>query len=50
MGFIHEYCHGPKMDECARKIYFDKHGKAPSEDMMPNGEMVKKKHPAGLSG
>lgn len=42
-GFIHQYCRGPKMNECKRKQYLEKHGTPPPDDMMPNGQMVKKK-------
>lgn len=39
-GFIRQYCKGPKMDKCERKAYRAKHGKPPSDDMMPNGWMI----------
>lgn len=40
-GFINQYCKGSKMDDCKRKQYFEEHGKLPSDDMMPNGAMIK---------
>jgi hypothetical protein len=41
-GFIAQYCKGPKMDQCKRKEYLKQHGKAPSDDMMPSGQMIAK--------
>ncbi len=37
MGFIREYCKGPKAAKCARKAYNREHGKPPNEDMLPSG-------------
>lgn len=34
------YCKGSMMDECKRKEYLDKHGGPPSDDMLPDGEMI----------
>ncbi|HMK92511.1 MAG TPA: hypothetical protein VK576_05890 [Thermoleophilia bacterium] len=39
-GFIAQYCRGPKMDGCQRKVYRAEHGMAPSDDMLPSGLMV----------
>jgi major membrane immunogen (membrane-anchored lipoprotein) len=38
-GFMRQYCRGPKMNECIRKEYRQKHGTPPSDDMMPSGQM-----------
>lgn len=37
---IVEYCKGPKMNECKRKEYRLKNGVPPSDDMLPDGEML----------
>lgn len=42
-GFISLYCKGPKMDECQRKAYFQKHGRPPVDEMMPSGGMITKR-------
>lgn len=39
-GFIKLYCKGPKMNECKRLAYKKAHGTAPSDDMMPSGQMI----------
>ncbi len=39
-GFIGQYCKGDKMAQCKRKAYKKEHGIAPSDDMMPNGQMI----------
>ncbi len=39
-GFIAQYCKGEKMEQCKRKLYKKEQGKAPSDDMMPNGQMI----------
>ncbi|WP_457572285.1 hypothetical protein [Desulfovulcanus sp.] len=39
-GFMRQYCMGPKKDQCKRKEYRLKHGKPPSDDMMPSGQMI----------
>lgn len=39
-GFIAGYCKGQKMDQCKRKEYRTQHGKPPSDDMMPSGQIV----------
>lgn len=39
-GFIKTYCEGDKMNECERKKYRMKHGKAPDDDMLPTGQMM----------
>jgi len=38
--FIQEYCTGCKQDECKRKEYMVEHGKVPSDDMLPSGQMA----------
>ncbi|MDQ7032909.1 MAG: methyl-accepting chemotaxis protein [Desulfonauticus sp.] len=40
IGFVNSYCKGGLMDECKRKIYAEKHGHPPVDEMMPNGKMV----------
>ncbi len=42
-GFISQYCHGDKQDECQRKTYRKEHGVPPADDMMPSGHMTKLK-------
>jgi major membrane immunogen (membrane-anchored lipoprotein) len=39
-GFLNMYCRGPKMNQCKRKEYRNQHGQAPSDDMMPSGQMI----------
>ena len=39
-GFMRQYCHGPNMSACKRKLYRQEHGRAPSDDMMPSGQMI----------
>jgi len=39
-GFIRNFCMGPQMEECKRKAYRKNHGAPPSDDMMPNGQMI----------
>ncbi|MBN1589669.1 MAG: hypothetical protein JW888_09150 [Pirellulales bacterium] len=39
-GFIKLYCRGPKMNNCKRKQYREKHGEPPSDDMLPSGHMI----------
>jgi len=39
-GFISLYCRGPKMMECQRKAYRQKHGAPPPDNMMPSGQMT----------
>lgn len=39
-GFINQYCRGPKIDQCKRKEFREKHGYPPSEDMMPGGKLI----------
>jgi hypothetical protein len=39
-GFILQYCKGPQMNDCLRKKYRQEHGTPPSDDMMPNGQMI----------
>ncbi len=41
-GFINQYCKGPKMEQCKRKQYRQQHGVAPSDDMLPSGQMFNK--------
>ena len=40
LGWIRQYCQGPMMDQCKRKIYRQEHGEAPHVDMMPSGHMT----------
>jgi hypothetical protein len=39
-GFIQRYCKGPNMNECKRMQYRKENGTPPSDDMMPNGQMI----------
>ncbi len=39
-GFIRNYCKGSEMANCKRKRYRQEHGIAPSDDMMPNGQLI----------
>jgi hypothetical protein len=39
-SFIAMYCGGFKMRECKRREYRKSHGKLPSDDMMPTGQML----------
>ena len=39
-GWIRQYCMGPKMEKCKRKIYRQQHGTPPPDDMMPSGLMA----------
>lgn len=39
-GFIKQFCKGEKMNECKRKAYRKENGKPPSDDMMPNGQIL----------
>lgn len=34
-GFIEEFCRGGESHKCKRKIFREKEGKAPPEDMLP---------------
>lgn len=38
--FIAKYCRGPQMARCGRKVYRDRHGMAPPDDMLPSGRML----------
>jgi hypothetical protein len=40
-GFISMYCKGVEMNKCQRKAFRKANGVPPSEDMMPNGLMIK---------
>ena len=40
-GFINIFCKTDKQSECKRKKYKEQHGVPPSDDMMPNGIMMK---------
>lgn len=40
-GFISLYCKGEKMKECKRLEYRNMHGTPPSDDMMPNGQLIR---------
>lgn len=39
-GFMLQYCKGPKLDQCKRRAYRTEHGAAPSDDMLPSGQML----------
>jgi hypothetical protein len=39
-GWIRQFCQGPKMNECKRKMYRHTHGTPPPVDMMPSGHMM----------
>jgi len=39
-GILNAYCNGPKQNECQRKVYRQKHGKPPSDDMLPTGKFI----------
>ena len=39
-GILNAYCKGPKQNECQRKVYRQKHGKPPSDDMLPTGKFI----------
>lgn len=39
-GWIRQYCQGPQMDQCKRKLYRKEHDTAPPVDMMPSGHMT----------
>ncbi len=34
------YCKGSMTDKCKRKEYLKNHGESPSDDMLPDGEMI----------
>jgi hypothetical protein len=40
--FIERYCRGELQNGCKRLQYRNRYGVAPSEDMMPTGEMMNK--------
>jgi hypothetical protein len=40
LGFISQYCNGPKMNQCERKKYREANGTPPPDDMMPNGYTI----------
>ena len=46
---VQEYCQGTRMDECRRKEYLQRHGKLPSDDMMPSGKNVPRQNEHNLS-
>ena len=39
-GFIHQYCNGPKQEQCKRKEYSIANGTPPSDEMLPSGKMI----------
>ena len=43
-GFISSYCKGDKMEECHRKLYRQKNGSPPDDDMLPSGQMMPQKY------
>ncbi len=38
--WIRQYCKGPMMDVCKRKLYRKEHGVHPPAEMMPSGHMT----------
>ena len=38
-GFVAQYCRGPKMNECKRKEYRQKHNAPPPDNMLPSGAL-----------
>lgn len=42
-GFVNMYCKGEKQLVCKRKEYVAEHGTAPSDDMLPSGQMMAKR-------
>ncbi len=40
-GFIAKYCIGGKMTDCKRRVYKKEQGVSPTDDMMPNGMLIK---------
>lgn len=42
-GFINQYCKGDKMEQCKRKQYRREHGVAPTDNMLPSGQIMKDK-------
>ena len=38
--YIREYCNGPRQDVCKRKQYKLDHGKPPTDDMLPSGQIL----------
>ncbi len=39
-GFIALYCKNEKQNECKRLKYIIEHGTPPSDELMPNGQMM----------
>lgn len=39
-GFITMFCRGTRQDQCERKLYRQKNGCPPPDDMMPNGKIM----------
>jgi len=42
LGFIQLYCRGPKMNKCVRKIFRQKNGTSPTDDLTPCGQIIVK--------
>ena len=42
-SLINSYCRGPKMNTCKRLQYRNVYGVPPSDNMMPDGTMIKTK-------
>lgn len=40
LAFIQLYCRGPKLNECVRKKFNQRHGEQPTDDMMPDGQII----------
>lgn len=41
LGFIRQYCKGVKMSKCKRKYFFENNSHPPSDNMLPNGALLK---------
>ncbi len=39
-GWIRQYCQGPDMNQCKRKLYRLEQGVVPPVDMMPSGHLT----------
>lgn len=40
LSYFQQYCKGPKMNKCERKIYRLKNGTQPTDDMAPSGQFL----------
>lgn len=41
---INTYCKGPQVDQCKRLQYFNQYGVSPSDNMSPDGNMIRFTH------